>query len=75
VCGFPISGIRVKLYFFCVQIMEASTSLMVSLNGSNWLIWKAKMKDLLYCKDLYSSVERDEAKPKSMSNDEWKKLE
>lgn len=53
--------------------MERSTNRMISLNGSNWLIWKAKMKDLFYCKNLYSFVEGDEAKPKSMSDDEWKK--
>ena len=47
---------------------------MVNLNESNWMIWKSKMEDLLYCKDLFAPVERDSAKPKTTSEDDWKKL-
>ena len=45
---------------------------MVSLNGKNYMIWKAKMEDILYCKDLYSPIEGE--KPEAMSEDDWKKL-
>ena len=32
------------------------------------------MEDLLYCKDLFSPVEGDSAKPETISEDDWKKL-
>ncbi|MGV8048355.1 hypothetical protein PJP07_29550, partial [Mycobacterium kansasii] len=47
---------------------------MISLNGSNWTIWKANMEDLLYCKDLYSPILGISAKSKDMSDDDWKKM-
>ena len=48
---------------------------MISLNGSNWTIWKAKMEDLLYCKDLYALILGISAKTKDMSDDDWKKVD
>jgi len=36
--------------------METNTSRMVTLNGSNYHIWKGKMEDLLYVKDFYLPV-------------------
>ncbi|GJR25110.1 hypothetical protein Tco_0973637, partial [Tanacetum coccineum] len=50
--------------------MEANTSRMVSLNGSNYHVWKGKMKDLLYDKDYYLSVFTTE-KPKNKTDAEW----
>ena len=57
--------------------METSTGdiQMISLNGQNWLIWKAKMEDLLFCKDLYVPIEGDAVKSESMSAEDWKKLD
>lgn len=46
---------------------------MISLNGNNWTIWKAKMENLLYCKYLHAPIEGDKAKPTGTSNDDWKK--
>jgi len=40
---------------------------MVTLNGSNYNIWKAKMKDLLYVKFFYKPVFGDE-KPSNISD-------
>ena len=40
---------------------------MIKLTASNYAIWKPRMKDILYCKNLY------EAKPTTMSPKEWKK--
>ena len=48
---------------------QGTTNRMVNLNGSNWMIWKAKMEDILYCKNLYAPIEDDEAKPKDMPKD------
>lgn len=36
---------------------------MITLNENNLTIWKAKMKDLLYCKDLYAPIKGDNSKP------------
>jgi hypothetical protein len=54
--------------------MEGTSSRMISLNGSNWLLWKGKMLDILYYKDMYSPIEGDTAKPKETSDADWKKL-
>ena len=36
--------------------MEANTSRIVTLNGTNYAIWKGKMEDLLYVKNFYQPV-------------------
>ncbi|KAA8526119.1 hypothetical protein F0562_007781 [Nyssa sinensis] len=54
--------------------MEGSPSTMIKLNNMNWLIWKPKMEDILYCKDLYEPIEGDTAKPKDMDDEKWKRL-
>ena len=36
--------------------MEANTTRMVTLNGVNYAIWKGKIEDLLYVKELYKQV-------------------
>ena len=36
--------------------MENNTSRMITLNGSNYHVWKGKMEDLLYVKDYYLLV-------------------
>jgi len=46
---------------------------MVTLNGSNYNIWKAKMKDLFYVKNFYKPVFSDE-KPSNISDEEWNLL-
>ncbi|KAM1052978.1 hypothetical protein ACFX2C_000527 [Malus domestica] len=47
---------------------------MIKLTNSNWVTWKPRMKDILYCKDLHEPIEGDAAKPESMSDAEWKKM-
>ena len=39
---------------------------MPSFNGSNWVTWKTKMEDLLFCKDVYRPIEGDSGKPEGM---------
>jgi len=53
---------------------QSTTNRMLSLNGSNWMIWKEKMEDILYCKDFICRLKADEAKSKDMPEDEWRKL-
>ena len=50
--------------------MEANTGRMVSLNGSNYHVWKGKMEDLLYVKDYYLPVFSTD-KPEDKSVEEW----
>ena len=55
--------------------MDGNVGRMVSFNGTNWVTWKTKMEDLLFCKDLNGPIEGDSGKPKEMKDDEWKKLD
>ena len=36
---------------------------MIKLSASNYAIWKPRIEDILYYKDLYDPIEGDEAKP------------
>ena len=47
---------------------------MINLNESDWMIWKLKMEDLPYCKDLFAPVEGDSAKLKATIEEDWKGL-
>ena len=53
--------------------MEGNISKMISLNGTNYSVRKAKMEDLLYVKEFYKPV-FNEAKPEDMEDDQWKVL-
>ena len=49
--------------------MEANTK-MISLNGTNYHLWKGKMKDLLFVKKMHLPVFATQ-KPDSMSDEDW----
>jgi hypothetical protein len=53
--------------------MEANTSIMISLNGTNYQAWKGKMKHMRYVKEYWKPVFATE-KPDDKSDDEWKIL-
>lgn len=53
--------------------MEVNTSRMISLNGSNYNVWKRKMEDLLYVKGFHVPVFSTE-KPERKSDEEWNLL-
>ena len=53
--------------------METNTSRMVTLNDSNYNIWKAKMEDLLYVKNFRTLVFGNE-KPSIISDEGWNLL-
>ena len=58
----------------CVEQWKAiRTSRMITLNGSNYHVWKGKMENLLYVKDYYLSVFASE-KPKNKTDAEWNLL-
>lgn len=44
---------------------------MIKLTSSNYAIWKPRMEDILYCKDLYEPIHGDEARPKEKTDKEW----
>ena len=47
---------------------------MIKLTTSNYSIWKAKMEDILYCKELFKPIECRGYKSVTTTEDEWKKL-
>ena len=53
--------------------MESNTRRMITLNDSNYHVWKGKMEDLLYVKDYYLPVFAFE-KPKNKTYAEWNLL-
>ena len=61
-----VSELRFKISCALCRTMESNTSIMITLNGSNYHVWKGKMEDLLYVKDYYLPVfasEKPENKP------------
>ncbi|VVB15575.1 unnamed protein product [Arabis nemorensis] len=46
---------------------------MISMDGSNYHIWKCKMEDLFYVKELNVPV-FEEKKPEDKTEDQWKLL-
>ena len=55
-----------------LKMEESSGAAMIRLTSSNYSIWKPRMEDILYCKDLYAPIDGDKSKPKDMSEAEWK---
>ncbi|GLU00724.1 hypothetical protein SLE2022_180700 [Rubroshorea leprosula] len=53
--------------------MEVNQSKMITLNSSNYQLWKGKMEDLLYVKEFHEPV-FSEQKPDSMKDEEWRLL-
>ena len=55
--------------------MEESTSTasatMIKLTSSNYSIWKPRMEDILYCKDLYQPLQNEGKKPEAKSDADW----
>lgn len=47
---------------------------MIKLTSINYSIWKPKMEDILYYKDMYDPVEKGDAKPDKVTDEDWKKL-
>ncbi|PKI37165.1 hypothetical protein CRG98_042444, partial [Punica granatum] len=53
--------------------MEESTGSMFKLNATNYSIWKSRMEDLLFYRDLYDPIEGDSAKPKDKDDKAWER--
>ena len=51
----------------CGLKMAETVSGMIKLSSSNYSIWKPRMEDILYCKDLHEPIQGDEDKPSTKS--------
>ena len=49
-------------------MVESYSCPMIKLTTTNYSLWKSMMEDLLNCKDLYDSIEGDNAKSSDMSD-------
>ena len=54
--------------------MEYAGSGMIKLTTSNYSIWKTRMEDILYFKELFELIECRGYKSVTTIEDEWKKL-
>ncbi|XP_050914815.1 uncharacterized protein LOC127129727 [Lathyrus oleraceus] len=50
---------------------STGSSTMIKLTSSNYSIWKPRMEDILYCKDLYQPLQDKGTKPTGKSDDDW----
>lgn len=50
---------------------SSSSTTMLKLTASNYFIWKPRMEDILYCKDLYEPLQLLGQNPKGKSYDAW----
>ena len=58
-------------------MMGESTSvsgLMIRLNASNYAIWKPRMEDVLYCRDLFDPIALKGVKPDGDKDGDWIKI-
>ena len=48
---------------------------MIMLLATNYAIWKSRMEDILFCKDLHSPLENKEENHIAKKDEEWKKMD
>ena len=51
------------------MVDRISISKIALLDGTNWGIWKPRMKDILYHNDLHDPIEGDEKKPSDVDEE------
>ena len=44
------------------------------LSAMNYALWKPRMEDILFCKDLYDPLKDNGIKPTMTKDEEWKKM-
>ena len=47
---------------------------MIKLNNSNWMMWKPRMEDILFCKNLHEPIKGAAAKTENMFDADQRKL-
>lgn len=56
------------------EVAVSSLSSMIMLSAQNFAIWKPRMEDLLYTKDLMDPIDFKGVKPEATSAENWRKL-
>ena len=54
--------------------MSEDKGTMIKLTHTNWVTWKPRMEDILYCKDMHELIDGVAGKPADMADDKWRKL-
>ncbi|GFS37111.1 hypothetical protein Acr_00g0049940 [Actinidia rufa] len=55
-------------------MVEHNLGSMIVLSATNYAIWKPRMKDILFCKDLHDPLENKGEKPVATKDEEWRKM-
>ncbi|GFY90898.1 hypothetical protein Acr_07g0010940 [Actinidia rufa] len=53
---------------------ENNLGAMIMLSATNYALWKPKMEDILFCKDLHDPLENKGEKPTEKKDEEWIKM-
>ncbi|GFY93698.1 hypothetical protein Acr_09g0001440 [Actinidia rufa] len=53
---------------------EHNLGSMIVLSATNYAIWKPRMEDILFCKDLHDPLENKGEKPVAKKDEEWRKM-
>ncbi|KAF7130883.1 hypothetical protein RHSIM_Rhsim10G0164600 [Rhododendron simsii] len=70
VCSSPRRALRIDRSR--LARMEENSGAMIKLTSANYSIWKPRMEDVLYTKDLYLPIYGDTKKPQGTSDEDWK---
>ncbi|GFZ21458.1 hypothetical protein Acr_29g0006200 [Actinidia rufa] len=55
-------------------MVEHNLGSMIVFSVMNYAIWKPKMEDILFCKDLHDPLENKGEKPLETKDEEWRKM-
>ncbi|GFS33426.1 hypothetical protein Acr_00g0028390 [Actinidia rufa] len=53
---------------------EHNLGSMIVLSATNYAIWKPRMEDILFCKDLHDPLDNKGEKPEAKKDEEWRKM-
>ncbi|GFS38397.1 hypothetical protein Acr_00g0057270 [Actinidia rufa] len=53
---------------------EHNLGSMIVLSATNYAIWKPRMEDILFCKDLHDPLENKGEKPEAKKDEDWRKM-
>ncbi|GFS40774.1 hypothetical protein Acr_00g0070470 [Actinidia rufa] len=56
------------------KMAEHNLGSMIVLSATNYAIWKSRMEDILFCKDLHDPLENKGEKPIATKDEEWRKM-
>ncbi|GFZ13815.1 thioesterase superfamily protein [Actinidia rufa] len=66
--------IQILLLFGRSKMVEHNLGSMIVLSATNYAIWKPRMEDILFCKDLHDPLENKGEKPEAKTDEEWRKM-